>query len=77
MEDDNDDVDIEIELADGGNSWTGRSEGPDANLKAAFEDAWEKAKGKGPEGTYDVAIQIEAKNPIHAYVVIITPNPSG
>jgi hypothetical protein len=76
MDDDNDGVDIEIEFADGGKSWTGRSEGPDATLDAAFKDAWEKAKeGKGPEGTYDVQIKIEAKNPIHAYIVIITPNP--
>ena len=75
MDDDNDGVDIEIEFSND-KHWTGRSEGPDATLDAAFKDAWEKAKkGGGPTGTYDVAIQIETENPIHAYVVIITPNP--
>jgi hypothetical protein len=75
MADDN--VDIEIEIgSNGGRHWTGRSEGPGATLEAAFEDAWEKAKaGGGPAGEYDVAIKIDAKNPIHAYIVIVTPNP--
>jgi hypothetical protein len=74
MEDDNDGVDIEIEYSDRP-SWTGRSEEPGASLQAAFEAAWEQAKkGGGLPGTYDVAIKIETKNPIHAYVVIITPD---
>ena len=56
-----------------GGPWKGKSEQPGASLQKAIEDAWEKAKGDGaPEGTYVVQkIEIEATNPIHAYVVII------
>jgi hypothetical protein len=60
----------------GGNSWKpGKSEGPGASLQKAIEDAWEKAKGDGaPAGMYVVTrIEIETKNPIHAYTVVIDP----
>lgn len=54
--------------------WTGHKPFPD--LKGAVEDAWEKAKaGQGPERKrYTVKIEIEASNPIHAYIVTISPS---
>ncbi len=55
--------------------WTGRSDGEHASLHAAFEDAWHRAKKEGAApGEYDVAIKIETTNPIHAYIVTITPS---
>jgi hypothetical protein len=49
-------------------------EGKGGNLGAAFENAWCAAKENGaPPGLYTVEIAIEASNPIHSYVVIITP----
>lgn len=57
-----------------GGPWKGRSEQPGATLQKAIENAWEKAKNdQAPAGLYDVKIQIETNNPIHAYVVIISP----
>ena len=58
-----------------GPPWKGKSEGDDASLQAAIEDAWKKAKEKNaPAGRYVVdRIEIETTNPIHAYVVIINP----
>ena len=58
-----------------GPPWKGKSEGDDASLQAAIEDAWEKAKGHhAPAGWYAVSdIKIETSNPIHAYVVSINP----
>lgn len=48
--------------------------GRGANLEAAFEDAWHHAKDEGAApGTYTVQIEIEASNPIHSYIVIISP----
>lgn len=56
------------------NHWTGRSEGDHASLQAAFEDAWHRAKeGGAPPGEYDVKIKIVTTNPIHAYIVVISP----
>ena len=57
--------------------FTGRSKEVESppSLEAAVEAAWEAAKNAGEEGgTYDVKIQIEADNPIRAYVVTITPS---
>jgi hypothetical protein len=49
-------------------------EGRGGNLGAAFEDAWNTAKATGaPPGLYTVEIAIEARNPIHSYIVVITP----
>ena len=49
-------------------------EGKGANLEAAFEAAWHEAKEDGaPPGRYTVEIEIETSNPIHSYIVIITP----
>lgn len=49
-------------------------EGKGGNLGAAFENAWCAAKENGaPPGLYTVELAIEASNPIHSYVVIITP----
>ena len=58
-----------------GPPWKGKSEGDDASLQAAIEDAWEKAKGKhAAAGKYVVdRIEIETSNPIHAYIVLISP----
>jgi hypothetical protein len=51
--------------------WSGRG----ANLEAAFEDAWHNAKNAGASpGTYKVEISIETTNPIHTYIVIISPS---
>ena len=57
-----------------GQSWKGKSEGANASLQAAIEDAWEKAAGDGASaGTYAVSdIEITTVNPIHGYSVIIT-----
>jgi hypothetical protein len=51
--------------------WEGRGE----HLHSAIEDAWNQAKRGGAEpGTYVVeAIAFEASNPIHSYIVIISP----
>lgn len=61
-----------------GPPWHGRSEKKDdekASLQAAIEDAWENAKADDPPaqpGTYWVKrIEIETRNPIHAYSVTI------
>lgn len=49
-------------------------EGRGGNLGAAFEDAWSNAKkNDAPPGLYTVEIAIEASNPIHTYIVVITP----
>lgn len=58
-----------------GPPWKGKSQGDDASLQAAIEDAWENAKGhQAPAGWYVVdKIKIETSNPIHAYVVLISP----
>ena len=57
-----------------GPPWKGKSEGVDASLQAAIEDAWEKAKGQAAAGRYVVErIEIEATNPIRAYIVFIAP----
>lgn len=51
-------------------------EGRGGNLGAAFEDAWNTAKTNGaPPGLYSVEIAIEASNPIHSYIVVLTPTP--
>ena len=52
-------------------------------VEAAAEDAWENAKkGKAapglaakqaPSGTYKVEIWIETTNPIHSYIVKLSP----
>jgi hypothetical protein len=53
-------------------------EGRGGNLGAAFENAWNSAKGSGAEpGLYTVQIAIEASNPIHTYIVVITSTPGG
>jgi len=58
----------------GGNSWKGRSQEPGASLQKAIEAAWEAAKSAGADpGTFAVSIEIETKNPIHAYIVTISP----
>jgi hypothetical protein len=50
-------------------------EGKGGNLGAAFENAWDSAKGSGAEpGRYTVEIAIETSNPIHTYIVVITPS---
>jgi hypothetical protein len=52
-----------------------RGEGP--NLEAALVAAWNNAKngGAGP-GTFKVEISIKTVNPIHSYIVILTPDGS-
>jgi hypothetical protein len=63
-----------------GPPWHGRSESKDdkkASLQDAIEDAWKNAEadGAGP-GTYVVTrIEIETRNPIHAYSVTIDRGP--
>ncbi|HEX4324278.1 MAG TPA: hypothetical protein VHZ77_06555 [Gaiellaceae bacterium] len=64
----------------GGPPWKGRSEekgDKEASLQAAIKDAWKKAEAGGaPAGTYVVTrIEIETRNPIHAYSVTIDPGP--
>ena len=58
-----------------GPPWKGKSEGDDASLQKAIEDAWENAKGHhAPAGWYVVdQIKVQTSNPIHAYVVVISP----
>jgi hypothetical protein len=63
-----------------GPPWHGRSERKDnekASLQAAIEDAWKNAEADGAQpGTYVVTqIEIETRNPIHAYSVTINPRP--
>lgn len=54
-----------------------KGKGQNEKLKEAFDAAWEDAKGKGAlPGIYDAKIQVETKNPIHAYIVTISP-PDG
>ncbi|MGZ4333727.1 MAG: hypothetical protein ACXVRJ_05575 [Gaiellaceae bacterium] len=49
-------------------------EGRGADLHAALEDAWERAKGKTDARTFKVeSIVIEVENPIRTYIVIIDP----
>jgi hypothetical protein len=49
-------------------------EGRGGNLGAAFENAWNSAKANGAQpGVYTVELAIEASNPIHTYIVILTP----
>ncbi len=48
----------------------------DEGLHTAFDRAWEDAKVKGGKpGYYAAQIEVEAENPIHSYVVILTPTP--
>jgi hypothetical protein len=69
----------------GGNGppYRGRSEskpGNPATLEGAIADAWDNAKGKHADvGWYSVHdIKIQTTNPIHAYVVLISPtDPPG
>ena len=60
---------------DEGPPWKGKSEGDDASLQAAIEDAWEKAKGHHAQAGWYVVdeIKVLTSNPIHAYVVLINP----
>ncbi len=58
-----------------GPPWKGRGH----NLEAAVWHAWENAKkhGAGPEkAEYKVEVSIEASNPIHSYIVLLSP-PDG
>ena len=58
-----------------GPHYHGRSEGPDKSLEKALKDAWDQAtKDHADPGVYDVDIKIETTNPIHAYIVILTPS---
>jgi hypothetical protein len=52
--------------------------GTGATLEEATAHAWENARAHGAKpGTYEVTkIEIEAVNPIHAYIVTIGP-PKG
>ena len=51
-----------------------RWEGQGASIQAACEDAWHKAKEAGKSGRFTVETTgFEASNPIHTYIVIITP----
>ena len=58
-------------MSDDDSSYQG--EGP--SLEAAFEDAWQKAKGNHePPGRYTARlVAVEATNPIHTYIVEISP----
>ena len=58
-----------------GPPWKGKSEGDDASLQAAIENAWENAKGHNAQAGWFVVdeIKIQTSNPIHAYVVLINP----
>jgi hypothetical protein len=55
----------------------GRGTKPFPNLKDAVEDAWNDAKRRDPSssGTFKVDIYIDASNPIHNYIVVISPSP--
>jgi hypothetical protein len=60
--------------------WKGRSERKDdeaPSLQAAIEDAWKHAEADhAPPGCYVVTrIEIETRNPIHAYDVTIDTGP--
>lgn len=61
----------------GNGPWKGESRDKDdkkASLQCAIEDAWENAKKDHASGTFVVdRIEIEADNPIHAYIVVISP----
>jgi hypothetical protein len=62
----------------GGPSWKGRSEEKDdkkASLQEAIEDAWNNAERGGATARRFVVtrIEIETRNPIHAYDVTIDP----
>ena len=59
----------------GGPPWKGKSEGDDASLQAAIEDAWENAKGHHADAGWYVVdkIKVQTSNPIHTYVVLISP----
>ena len=48
--------------------------GKGTSVEAAAAHAWENARanGAGP-GTYKLDVFIEASNPIHSYIVVITP----
>jgi hypothetical protein len=51
--------------------WEGRG----ASIQAACEDAWHKARDAGRSGRFKVeTTAFEASNPIHVYIVIITPS---
>jgi hypothetical protein len=53
-----------------GPPWRGEA----TNLEAAFEEAWRNAKNGGADpGTYKVEIYVKTTNPIHSYIVILTP----
>ena len=61
-----------------GPPYHGRSEskpGAPASLQDAIDDAWNNAKGKHAEAGWFVVddIKIQTTNPIHAYVVLISP----
>jgi hypothetical protein len=57
--------------------WRGESRDKDhkkASLQGAIEDAWANAKKDHASGAFVVdSIEIEADNPIHAYIVVIKP----
>jgi hypothetical protein len=43
-------------------------------VEAAAAHAWENARAHGAKpGRYELKIEIEAENPIRAYIVTITP----
>jgi hypothetical protein len=50
---------------------------PIGALEQAMENAWQDAKGHGgSEGTYVVErIELDCRNPIHTYTVIIVSQP--
>jgi hypothetical protein len=53
-----------------GPPWRGQG----SNLEAAFEEAWRNAKHGGADpGTFKVEIYVTTTNPIHGYIVILTP----
>jgi hypothetical protein len=57
--------------------------GKGKSIEEAAENAWANAKdgtaeagfraGKAPAGTYKLDIYAEAENPIHGYIVVISP----
>jgi len=53
--------------------------GTGATLEEATAHAWENARAQGAKpGKYELTkIEIEAVNPIHAYIVTIGPAPKG
>ena len=51
-----------------------RWEGRGASLEAACEDAWHQAKQSGKSGRFKIEMTgFEASNPIHTYIIIISP----